>query len=199
MASMAAITQISPAHFQDSLPHSRQTCTEWTEPHWTSSCLPRHIMWVTVNCKIMTGSVYSRRWRNDLRSSEECYMNAIVLRGAVILSISLCSRVLFCDGIREEHKECVIDAINYIDASFQLYNTVCDLQCWKHYTSEWCLRYSQIYRRSAIFCGWNWEYRKISYKDFALGSASHANLPCWPIKSCLVWKRLIFESLHYYQ
>lgn len=38
------ICELAPAHFQDSQPHSRLTRAELMDPHWTASCLPRHIM-----------------------------------------------------------------------------------------------------------------------------------------------------------
>ncbi len=35
-------TELTPVHFQDSQPHSWNTCAVWMEQDWTTSCLSRH-------------------------------------------------------------------------------------------------------------------------------------------------------------
>lgn len=40
-----SITKLPPIHFQDLQLHFHQSPAMWTEPKWTTSCLPRHTVW----------------------------------------------------------------------------------------------------------------------------------------------------------
>jgi len=85
-AKYGCLHSLTPAHFQDSQPHSWQTHVESTKLNWTMSTMSYNVrttLWLT--CIITPGLVYSQKRINDFCSSadpsELCGSNVLCALG----------------------------------------------------------------------------------------------------------------------